>query len=148
MGVRKPVFTALAETRIVEGRHRLAMKSPEHFQAQINKLPIGKTYGVAVEEYKSTRSSQQLAYYWVLLSYLADYSGHEKEELHDAIMRQKFGTKKIVMGPIAQEVRRSISDAARFPKGEMVDLITDVLEICKTVGVAVPTREELGYLPG
>lgn len=144
---RKPVFTALAELRNTDGGDKkLALLSPQHWQQQVNKLAEGKKYGITVEEYKASRSHQQLAYYWVILSYLANHTGYESEELHDAIMRQKFGVKTVEIGGIKQTVRKSISNAAKFPKSDMVELIIEALEICTKVGVVVPTKEELGYM--
>lgn len=143
---RKVVFTALAHVKIVEGVKKVVMQSPKHWMQQVSRLNVGKQYGVVIEEYKATRSREQLAYYWVLIGYIADHTGHTPEELHDAIVRQKFGTTLVEVAGIKQEVRKSIADSARFPKGEMVELITEVLEICQKLEIRVPTKEELGYI--
>ncbi len=143
--MRKIIFTALAT--IEDGpRKRLKLKSADHWQHWINKLYPGKEYAVTVEEHAAGRSQSQLAYYWVLLGYIADETGHTPEELHDAIVRQKFGTKVIKVGAIEQSVRRSIADSARFPKSDMVELIQTVLELCTGLGIVVPTKQELGYI--
>lgn len=146
MDNRKPIFTALGEIAFIEQKKKLRLYSPQHWQVEISKLSVGKKYGITIEEYKTTRSRQQLSYYWVLLGYLSHYSGHTPEELHDAIMRQKFGVKRLKLGHIVQEVRKSISDAARFNKADMVELITEVLNLCIKFNIKVPTKQELGYL--
>lgn len=144
---RKEIFTALASVVEVEGKKKFSLNSPGHWQMQVNKLWPGKKYGITVEEYKPTRSREQLAYYWVILKYLADYSGYTSEELHDAIMRRKFGTRTVKIGNLEEEVRKSISDTARFPKGDMVELIQEALDLCVMMEVKVPTPRDLGYLP-
>lgn len=145
---RKKVFTAIAYIVMDRGKKKLQLNSSAHWQMEINKLWPGKKYAITVEEYKPARSKEQLAYYWVLLGYLADYSGHTSEELHDAIMRRKFGTKKIKVGNLEEEVRKSIADTARFPKSDMVELISEALNLCSQLEIRVPTKQELGYLPG
>lgn len=146
MSERKPVFTAIATVELVEGVKKLRLTSPKHWQSMVYKLTPGKRYGVMVSEYKASRSRSQLNYYWAVLGYLSDYTGYQPEELHDAIMRAKFGTTTVKIGPIEQEVRKSISNVARFPTSDMVELITEVLKIAVDLGVHIPTKEELGYV--
>ncbi len=148
---RKSVFTAIGIVEAVGSgdNKKLRLVSPAHWQHWVNKLIPGKKYAIAVEEYKSTRSEAQLHYHWVLMTYLADFSGGDvtKEEMHDAVMRAKFGTREIRIGSLVQTVRRSISDGARMPKYDAVELITFDLALCEELGIRVPTKEELGYLP-
>ena len=44
------------------------------------------------------------------------------------------------------EVRKSISNEARLPKYDAVELITYDLELCQWAGIIVPTAESLGYI--
>ncbi len=143
---RKAVYTGIAHIVSVEGKKKLALNSPEMWQHQVNKLWEGKKYAVTIEEYKATRSGQQLRYYWAITGLLADHTGYTSEELHDAVMRRKFGTKTVKIADLEEQVRQSISDTARFPKGDMVELITEVLELCVKMEVKVPTMEELGFI--
>lgn len=144
---RKVAFSVLGDIVESEGRKRIQIKSPDHYQQQVSRLPAGKKVALTIEEYIATKSQAQHNYYWALIGYLAEYSGHEPTELHDAIMRRKFGTKQIVVGDLKETVRRSISNAAKFPKGDMMELIEEVLELCNKLEIVVPSKEELGYLP-
>jgi len=143
---RDALGTAIGTVELVDGKKRVKLRSPEHWQAIVSRLTVGGEYALTIEGLRKSRSQQQLRYYWALLGYLADYSGHEVTELHDAIMRQKFGVKQVVVGSVKETVRRSIADVARFPKEDMVELIDEVLRICQDCGVRVPSKEELGYL--
>lgn len=143
---RKIVFSVLGDV-VPDGKtHRIKIRSPEHYTQQVSGLPVGKKVAVTIEEYAATKSQAQHNYYWALLGYLAEYSGHEPTELHDAIMRRKFGVKQIVVGDLRETVRRSISNAAKFPKGDMVELIQEVLDLCDKLEIKIPTKEELGYV--
>lgn len=144
---RKVAFSVLGEVVADNDKRRIKIKSPEHYTQQVSRLPLGKQVALTVEEYVATKSQAQHNYYWAILSYLADYSGYESTELHDAIMRRKFGTKQITVGNLKETVRKSISNVAKFPKHEMAELITEVLDLCSQLQINIPTKEELGYLP-
>lgn len=141
------VFSVLGDIVEDGAKKRIKIRSPDHYTQQVSRLPVGKRVALTVEEYQPTKTDSQHKYYWALIGYLADYSGHEPAELHDAIMRRKFGTKQIVVGDLKEEVRKSIANAAKFPLGEMVELIEEVLALCSQLGIKIPTKEELGYLP-
>jgi hypothetical protein len=143
----KELFTALGRVRIVDGRKKLELKSPSYFQHQISKVEAEKDVSVVISTKTPTRNEAQLAYYWVLLGFLAEHCGNvSKEEAHDALMRAKFGTKRVQIGNIVQEVRRSISDRAKMSKSDAVELISFAKECCDDLGIVVPTGEELGYI--
>lgn len=136
----------LGQVKVIEGRKRFVPNSPPHLQVQIDSLPMGKPISLSFEEHKATRSQQQLAYHWVLIGYLARHTGYTTEEMHDAVMRLKFKTKKVVLGDRIVEVRRSISEASRMPAADAVELIDFDLNLCHKLGIVVPTKEELGYM--
>lgn len=143
---REVLLTVLGKIIWDGEKKRLEITSPPHFRQALQRLELGEV-ALTIEKQKRARSQQQLAYHWVLLGYLSDYSGHTKEELHDAIMRQKFGVTEIQIGDIKQSVRKSVANSALFPKGDMMELIETDLELCSKLGIVVPTKEELGYLP-
>lgn len=145
MSQRKPLFTVLGEIVQEGNRRAFRARSPGHLQTMLHKSPLGPC-AITFEKAESARSQPQLAYHWVLMTYLADYTGGSKEEVHDAVMRLKFGTKTLSLAGREVEVRQSVSDAARLPKGDMVELIDYDLQLCSEMGIVVPTAEELGYI--
>jgi len=62
------------------------------------------------------------------------------------LMKLKWGTKQVDLGGEIVEVRRSVSDNARFPKGDMQEQIEFALEKCAFLGINVPSMESLGYI--
>jgi hypothetical protein len=143
---RKEIFTVLGTIQRVEDRHRFIPNSPGHMSACVSRIPLGKPVSCTFYDQIPTRSEGQLAYHWVLMGHIATHTGYTKDEVHDAIMRKKFGTKKIKLAGMEIEVRKSVSDKARFPKSDMVELISYDREICDRLEIVVPTAEELGYI--
>lgn len=141
-------FNVIGKIKIVEGKKKFAMNSPEHFSAMIQRFGEGKELTATFSEKKTSRSRSQLAYHWVLIHYLATHTGYEDEELHDAIMRLKFGTKSITLAGQKIDVRKSVSDEAKFPKMDMSELIEYDLQLCAEMNVKVPSAESLGYIRG
>lgn len=143
---RKVAFSVLGEVVLSENKKRIQIKSPDHYQQQVAKLVAGSRVALTVEEYVATRSQQQLAYHFVLMGYIATDTGHSKEECHDAVMRAKFGTKRVKIGSVIQEVRKSIAERARLLKSDCVELIEYDLQLCAELGISVPDKQELGYI--
>jgi hypothetical protein len=129
------------------GRKRVAINSEPHLRASIQRLSVGDEVVVTYSTRKLSRSDGQLRYHWALMGYLADYTGHSAEEMHEFVMRSKFGTKRIAVGDQIEEVRRSIASGARMSWGDMMELIEYDLELLAGLGIVVPSREELGYAP-
>lgn len=133
---------------LVNGIKTLVLNSRAYYQHFLNKhTKAGDVGSMEIKLKKPTRSESQLRYYWVIVGLLAEHTGDEDEELHDALMKLKFGTKKVKLGKDIVEVRKSISNKAKFPKLAMMELIEFTLEKCAEMEVVVPTKEELGYLP-
>lgn len=145
---KTPIDSFTFKIVLVKGIKTLVLNSRVYYQHFLNtKTKEGEIGTMTISMKKPTRSDSQLRYYWVVIGLIADHCGYNSEELHDAIMKLKFGTKKIKVGKDIVEVRKSISNGAKFRKMEMMELLDFVLEKANELGVVVPTREELGYLP-
>jgi len=131
-----------------EGKKVVELNSRKFYQHFLNtKTKVGDLGTLTISLKKPTRSEAQLRYYWVIVGLIADYCGYNSEELHDALMKLKFGTKKIKVGKDLVEVRKSISNGAKFKKMEMIELVDFALEKAQELDIHVPSRQELGYLP-
>lgn len=142
----KEQFSIQGEFKDADGQRRFIPTSPEFYRQCCFKMPLNKQFCVRFTSKVGSRSSQQLKYYWVLLGLVSDYNGNTKEELHDFVMRAKFGTKTIKLGNITQEVRRSMADSAKMSASDCIELIAFVIEICNNLEIHIPTMEELGYI--
>ncbi len=142
----KELFTILGRVKLVEGKKKFVCNSAEHMKSRMNNLPLDKEIACTFSEHTTTKSDSQHNYHYELLSYIADHTGHTKEELHDAFMRIKFGTKTVQIGGFKVSVRKSIANSSYIPKAQMAELIEFDLQSCKDLGIRVPTAEELGYI--
>lgn len=148
--VRKELFTILGEFKDVETNGtietRFVPNSTKHFRTASRRAPKNKLIAATFYQAVSARSRNQVAYHFVLLGYLADYTGYSVDELHDAVMKLVFGTKTVRLNGLDIEIRKSLSNAANLPKYEAVELIEYDLKLCKQMGIKVPTKAELGYI--
>jgi hypothetical protein len=143
---RKELFTIIGTFKEVDNEHRFVPSSPTYFRAASKRAPLGVPVAVTFSTKIPSRSRAQLAYHYVILGFLSEYTGYTVDELHDSLMRMKFGVKDVVLNGQTTQVRRSVSDMARFPKEKMAELIEYDLEVCRDMGVDVPTAESLGYI--
>ncbi len=131
-----------------DGRKALSLNSSRYYQHFLNtKTKVGDVGSMVIELKKPTRSEQQLRFYAVIVGLMADYSGYTWEEMHEALMILKWGTKKVKIGNRIVDVRKSVSNSAKFKKTDMVEQIEFALEEAYNLGIRVPSREEMGYLP-
>lgn len=142
----KEVFTILGSVQASEGRKKFVPKSLAYFNDRMSRIKEGQVLHVTFSTSIPTRSQSQLDYHWVLMQYIADSTGYTKEEVHEWMMVKKFGTSQVTLNGESYEVRKSVANRARFPKSDMVELITADLELCRDLGINVPTPEELGYI--
>jgi hypothetical protein len=131
----------------VDGKKTVALTSRQYYQHFLNtKTKEGDTGTMTISLAKPTRSEQQLRYYAVVVGLIADNCGYTWEECHDAIMKLKWGTKKVKIGKDIVEVRKSISNGARFGKSDMIETIEFAMEKAFELDIVVPTKQELGYI--
>lgn len=143
---RKELFVILGKIELVDNKKRFIPHSPKHLASALSRISVGKEVACTFSENIPTRSKNQLAYHYVLVSYIAEYTGHSVKEMHDFIMRVVFGEKQISIGGVKRMVRKSVADDAKMPKAEMSKLIESDLALCRKLNIQVPTAEELGYI--
>ncbi len=132
---------------IKDGRKTIALSATQFYQHFLNtKTKEGDIGTLTITMKKPTRSEQQLRYYAVLVGLIADYTGDTWDEMHEALMILKWGTKKVKLGNKTVMVRKSISNRARFKKVDMMEQIEFTLEQASELGIVVPTKQELGYI--
>lgn len=121
--------------------------SPAYYRQCTRRQKSGQKTYVTFSDSKAMRTPSQLKYHWVLMGLLSDHTGFTQDEMHDAVMRIKFGEKEVTLAGITTRVRKSISDSGRMSNEQCSELIEFDLKLCAEYEIRVPTREELGYLP-
>lgn len=143
---RKEIFTVLGKCQIVNEKRRFVPYSSAYLNQKMSSLPLDKELELKMSVAVASRSKSQLAYHWVLVGLISDYSGYTEAEIHDWIVRAKFGTKKIKLGELTMEVRRSISDMGNMSNQEATELIDFDQRLCQSLNIHIPSMSELGYL--
>lgn len=129
----------------------------------------GKELSVEIKQYRQKRSLDANAYFWVLLSKMADALGTTKDELY-LIMLERYGVfthvvvKPNVVERVKQEWRtvRELGEvtingktgiqlqcyfgSSTYDTKEMSVLIDGVVSECKEMGIETMTPEELTLL--
>jgi len=143
--IEKDAFTF--EVTEKNGEKHIKIVATDYYRHWLKfKTKVGDKGTMYLTFLKPSRSSNQLRYYFVLVGLLADSLGYTRDELHDVLVSIKFGTKKIKVFGKEVEVRKSISDASKFPTADMIDLISFTQEKCFENDVVVPSAESLGYI--
>lgn len=134
---------AVVELR--DGKKALALNKTS-YQRNIDQFKVGEKVSVTIDNERVTASEQQRRYlFGVCYPIMGEYTGHDKDELHDWAMRQHFGTKKVKVGDKVSEVRRSWTTLA---KHEGVEFITWLIGFASMeLGCVIPSPEEAGYIP-
>lgn len=101
--------------------------------AIIGALPLGKPWEVLVRPWKPSRSDAQNRRYWLLLGKVADFTGHDKDELHEWMKEKFLGTRSI---EIAGERRAVAPSTRRLKVDAFASYMTKVETWCiETLGV-------------
>lgn len=104
---------------------------------------LGKKVRITVEKSKKTHS--QNAFLHVLFQYIADETGHSKEEVKTIEKRRHLSPKEVEMFGKTHLVLPSCGELTLQEESELIER---VLADCADLGIVVPDRSELGYLPG
>ena len=144
--MRKELFHVLGKASIIDEKKRFVPYSPAYLNQKIASLPLDKELELKFSVHKASRSRSQLAYYWVLIGLLCEYNGDTEKDMHDFIMRCKFGVRKMTLNGITQEVRRSMSDTGELTVSEVVELIDYTQNLCGELEIHIPSASELGYM--
>jgi hypothetical protein len=148
MSNRKEIFHVLGKAQIVDDKKRFVAYSPAYLNQKIAGLPLNTELELSFSIAKQTRSKSQLAYHWVLMNLISEHTGYTESEIHDWVLRAKFGTKKMKLGALTIEVRRSMSDIGGMTKLEVIDLIEFDIRLCAELEINIPSPESLGYMVG
>ena len=111
------------------------------FSHELSKIKAGTEVAVNIKIRKPKRTEQQNRYYWLYLSLIAQETGHDEDELHEAFKRKflKKGRKQ-VMG---EDVVTTASTTSLSVSG----FIDYILNIEKLTGILAPDTKEFGLAP-
>ena len=101
--------------------HTIIIDSPakrDRVVAWLGKVPIDEVHELSLRPYKQTRSQQQNARYWLLLTKIAEHTGHDKDELHEMFKAKFLGAGE---RELAGETVTFIKSSAKLKVKEFVE---------------------------
>ncbi len=147
---RKELFTVLGTIQkvIKDGfdRNHFIPSSPKYLSGMLGhiapKTKVSCTFSTEIP----TRSRAQLALHWIYMHFLGEHAGHTQKDMHNIVMIETFGQKIAKFNGKDYLIRQSISDAAQMSKEDVSKLLDKDKELCKEMGIVLPTPRELGFL--
>lgn len=122
----------------------------------IESLPGDDVFEVIIRPHKKDRSLQQNAYYWKIVTIIANDLGQTKDELHFE-MKRKFLTRIFCRddegyAEMAQAIRVAQSDVlarkvvdltstTQASVAQMSEYIDDVIHFASSMGIRLPAKE-------
>ena len=107
----------------------------------IARLDLARPWDVTVEPHKKKRTLNQNALYHKWVGIIAEYTGHEHDELHEALKRMFLPPRFIDVGGATVEVRRSTT---KLSTQEMSAYMEQVYAMASsTLGLFLPVPEEM-----
>lgn len=71
------------------------------------KIPINEVMQLTLAPYQQTRSQVANRRYWAIIGKISEHTGHDKDELHEALKAKFLGTKRCELLELPYEVCRS-----------------------------------------
>jgi hypothetical protein len=108
---------------VVAGKCQWTPAQLERIKTYLSNLADGKTIEISWQPPKSTRSLKQNAYYWLVLSIIAQETGNTTDDLH-VVYKDLFLTPKfITLGNKEIEVRKTTTDLTPAEFGEYTEKV-------------------------
>lgn len=95
-----------------------------------------KSYEVIIKEYKTSKTLEQLGYYWgVIIPYFMEWTGNTKEECDQILKEKLVAPQEFIYESDVYEVRPSI---AKMKVNEMSTYIDQCIIFLSSQGIAIP----------
>lgn len=144
--------TVVHEPGTPDWKKRISIDAKAYYQDKINKLKLGSTVWLTIDDRKPKRTDAQNRLYWVYLHYIQEETGNDAEALHEMFKAQfspftvhlvpqyveKDG-KWIAKGKIEQRVPKSTTD---MTKAEFAEYILAIEEL---TGFPIPDTAQYLY---
>lgn len=123
-------YTDVKEGKFQKNITELIRKELPHFN--------GKRVEISIQRLKSSRSSQQNRYYWLLVGIMSKELGYTKDEVHDLI-KFKFLKQEVVIG---EETEIVVKSTTKLNKTEFGDFIDELQTWASGLGIYLPDAGE------
>jgi len=100
----------------------------------------GKRVRIWIEEEKNRRSIEHNSYYWVILTYIQDETGNDKNFLHDFFRRKYLPIKEVEAFGKRFE---SLTSTTELSVGEMMEYTDKIKIFAAEWGITLPERDQI-----
>lgn len=127
--------------RVRIGKKKIIFDDPV-LESQFFEKNEGKE--ATIEPYKKRRSLSANRYLWVIYELIAEHTGHSAEEIHEAMKHEHLPRKWVTIKGRDIQIPVSTTELDTFDFSIYVE---KVMAEATCLGIVIPTREEVGYLP-
>lgn len=89
----------------------------------LSQIPVDEVLELTLKPYKLTRSQEQNARYWLIISKIAEHTGHDRSELHEMFKARFLG---MASTEIAGETIKHQRSSARLKVNEFSEYMEQV----------------------
>lgn len=107
--------------------------------AEISALPLSPVHEVSIKEHKRNRSAEQNAFYWEVVTVLADHFGYIKDDMHEELKRRFLAT---IFVRDDEGYASMWSAVESVPEPEKSILMAEVLRLTSTTKASVKQMTE------
>lgn len=105
-----------------------------------NLTPLG--IKVTLEHAKPKHTDEQAGYYWMCLTMFAKHYGTSKDDMHNIILQEAFGSQEIVTAKNVYKIPAQRS--SKLTRDEYGELIETLLRVAAFAGCTLPDPETVG----
>lgn len=107
----------------------------------VDALDLTKPWSVTIEPYKKKRSLSQNALYWKWVGIIADETGNDNDDIHEAFKGMFLTPRAVQIGIESREIRSTVKQNT----DEMKTYMDKVYAYATSqLGILLPIPEELG----
>lgn len=120
---------------------RFVFYQPDKFKRYVTtSFKEGQDVTLSVSAYKKTRSLKANSYYWLILTVIADSTGHTPDEIHETLKQLhlpkrfiKYGQKEVELPPTTSTLTTD----------EFSEYLEKIIAEATSLGINVPIPEEV-----
>ena len=120
---------------------KLIVFAQSAFQVHVESME-GERVDVSVIKHKDKRTTDQNSYYWWILKFISDETGHSSEDLHELFKSEFLADKIEILG---KQSNKHVTTTKLNTK-EMTDYIEKVRRFMMEWGLYIPEANELDYI--
>lgn len=122
---------------------KVRIDQPDRWKALLEHME-GKPVEVSLGRLRANRSLKANAYLWAIYRYIADWSGHDENEVHDAMKGMFLPMREVTL--LDGNKVMTLGSTRTLDSVEFGEFVTRVKVWAQGQGIVIPEPEEVGAL--